>query len=283
LAEKHYNLSSSKIDSLLYASRMAAKVDNALVQDRYSLYHHVILFDKNGDWSVVQQGMDPKSVTARRYHWMSDFVKSFTCEPHVGIISDYKNLRTLNMSSINSKENQKVSLELATGNTENLKSSVKKLILKKNHLLEMNNTLDHWMPRSNLSNTPGKLFEDFHSDEHYQMPRKLDWNLFRKIYDIQPRNYEQLISIPGFGPAAVRALSLIGEIIFGTKASWQDPVKYNFAHGGKDGVPYPIARNTYDKSISYLSDAIEGAEIQRQERVYALKKLAAFSKRLFSD
>jgi hypothetical protein len=283
LAEKHYNLSSSKIDSLLYASRMAAKVDNALVQDRYSLYHHVILFDKNGDWSVVQQGMDPKSVTARRYHWMSDFVKSFTCEPHAGIISDYKNLRALNMSSINSKENQKVSLELATGNTENLKSSVKKLILKKNHLLEMNNTLDHWMPRSNLSNTPGKLFEDFHSDEHYQMPRKLDWNLFRKIYDIQPRNYEQLISIPGFGPAAVRALSLIGEIIFGTKASWQDPVKYNFAHGGKDGVPYPIARNTYDKSISYLSDAIEGAEIQRQERVYALKKLAAFSKRLFSD
>ena len=115
------------------------------------------------------------------------------------------------------------------------------------------------------------------------MPHKLDWNLFRKIYDIQPRNYEQLISIPGFGPAAVRALSLIGEIIFGTKASWQDPVKYNFAHGGKDGVPYPVARNTYDKSISYLSDAIEGAEIQRAERVYALKKLAAFSKRLFSD
>lgn len=283
LAEKYYNLSSNKIDSLLYASRMAAKVDNAVVQERYSLYHDVILFDKNGDWSVVQQGMNPKSITARRYHWMSDFVKSFTCEPHAGIISDYTNLRILNMCSINSKENQKVSLELATGNTENLKSSVKKLILKKDHLLEINNTLDRWMPRSDLSYAPVKLFEDCDSEEHYQMPRTLDWNLFRKIYDIQPRNYEQLISIPGFGPAAVRALSLIGEIIFGTKASWQDPVKYNFAHGGKDGVPYPIARNTYDKSISYLSDAVEGAEIQRQERVYALKKLAAFSKRLFSD
>jgi hypothetical protein len=283
LAEKYYNLSSNKIDSLVYASRMAAKVDNAVVQDRYSLYHHVILFDKNGDWSVVQQGMNPTSMTARRYHWMSDFVKSFTCEPHAGIISDYKNLRTLNMASINSEENQKVSLELATGNTENLKSSVKKLVLKKDHLLEMNNTLDTWMPNSNLSYSPGKAFEDFHPDEHYEMPLKLNWNLFRKIYDIQPRNYEQLISIPGFGPAAVRALSLIGEIIFGTKASWQDPVKYNFAHGGKDGVPYPIARNTYDKSISYLSGAIEGAEIQRRERIYALKKLAAFSKRLFSD
>lgn len=283
LAEKYYNLSSNKIDSLMYASKMAAKVDNAAVQDGYSLYHHVILFDRNGDWSVVQQGMNPKSMTARRYHWMSDLVKSFTCEPHAGIISDYKNLRTLNMCSINSKENQKVSLELARGNTENLKSSVNKLVLKKDRLLEMNSTLDHWMPRSNLSYTSGILFEDFHADEHYEMPRKLDWNLFRKIYDIQPRNYEQLISIPGFGPAAVRALSLIGEIIFGTKASWQDPVKYNFAHGGKDGVPYPVARNTYDKSIGYLSDAIEGAEIQRQERIYALKKLATFSKRLFSD
>jgi len=283
LAEKYYNLSSDKIDNLVYASRMAAKVDNAVVQDGYSLYHHVILFDKNGNWSVVQQGMNPKSMTARRYHWMSDFVKSFICEPHAGIISDYKNLRTLNMSSINSKENQKISLELATGNTENLKSSVNKLVLKKDHLLKNNSTLDHWMPRSNLSDTSGSLFEDFHGEEHYEMPRKLDWNLFRKIYDIQPRNYEQLISIPGFGPASVRALSLIGEIIFGMKASWQDPVKFNFAHGGKDGVPYPVARNTYDKSISYLLDAIEGAEIQRQERINALKKLAGFSKTLFSN
>jgi uncharacterized protein len=283
LADKYYNLSSSKIDSLLYASKMAAKIDNAAVQDGYSLYHHVILFDKNGNWSVVQQGMNPKSMTARRYHWMSDSVKSFTCEPHSGIISDYKNLRTLNMSSIDSIENQKVSLELATGDTENLKSSVNRLVQKKAHLLKVNSTLDDWMPESNLSNTSGIHFEDFNTDEHYAMPHKLDWKLFRKIYDIQPKNYEQLISIPGFGPASVRALSLIGEIIFGTKASWQDPVKYNFAHGGKDGVPYPVARNTYDKSISYLSDAIEGAEMQRKERIDALKKLAAFSKRLFSD
>ena len=115
------------------------------------------------------------------------------------------------------------------------------------------------------------------------MPRRLDWNVFRKTYDIQPQNYEQLISIPGVGPATVRALSLIGEIIFGTKASWQDPVKYNFAHGGKDGVPYPVARKTYDQSISYLSSAIEGAEIQREERIEALKKLAEYSNRMFNQ
>src|SRR5206468_5906067 len=109
LAEKYYNLSSNKISSLLYASKMAAKVDNAAVQDGYSLYHHVIFFDKNGDWSVVQQGMNVEKMMARRYHWMSDFTKNFTCEPHTGIICNYKSKRTLNMSSINSIENQKVS------------------------------------------------------------------------------------------------------------------------------------------------------------------------------
>jgi uncharacterized protein len=98
-------------------------------------------------------------------------------------------------------------------------------------------------------------------------------------YDIQPKNYEELNSIPGFGPAAVRALSLIVEIIFRKKASWQDPVKYNFAHCGKDGVPYPVACKTYDNSIGYLSSAIEGAEIQRPDRVQALKKIS----RLFSS
>jgi hypothetical protein len=77
-------------------------------------------------------------------------------------------------------------------------------------------------------------------------------NLFKRIYDIHPQNYEQLVSISGVGPATVRALSLIGEIIYGSKASWQDPVKYNFAHGGKDGVPYPVARKIYDNSIRYL-------------------------------
>src|SRR3954469_15610663 len=106
-----------------------------------------------------------------------------------------------------------------------------------------------------------------HLTEHYAMPCRLHWNVFRNVYDIQPQNYEQLISMPGTGTAAIRALSLIGEIIFGAKASWQDPVKYNFAHDGKDGVPYPIARKAYDKSISYLASGIEGAEIERGENL----------------
>ena len=277
LAEKNYNLSSAKTKSLLYASKMAAKVDGAAIQDGYSLYHHVVIFDKVGDWTVVQQGMNAGNMMARRYHWISDCVRSFVTDPHAGIICASKNSNTLNMASLDSEENQRLSVEVATDSISNLKSSVMKITEKLQY--NQNGTLDNWIrehDRKSLESVQNEYLQ-----EHYQMPRRLNWNLFRKIYDIQPTNYEQLISIPGFGPAAVRALSLIGEIIFGTKASWQDPVKFNFAHGGKDGVPYPVARETYDKSISYLSSAIEGAEIQREERVQLLRKLATFSTKLF--
>lgn len=280
LAEKHYNLSSAKINRLLYASKMAAKIDNATVQDGYSLYHHVIFFDEEGNWTVMQQGMNPNDRMARRYHWISDNLKRFVSEPHTGIIGKCKIPNTLNMTSIDSEENQKICVELATGNINNLKSSIYKLAAS--NKAKQEKTLDSWIETYNFD---GEYKVDNNTDsqtEHYEMPRRLDWNVFRKIYDIQPQNYEQLVSISGVGPAAIRALSLIGEIIFGTKASWQDPVKYNFAHGGKDGVPYPIARKTYDKSISYLSSAIESAEIEREQKIGALKKLAEYSSKMFT-
>ena len=300
LAEKNYNLSSSKIDELLYASKIAAKIDNAALQDGYSLYHHVIFFDEYGNWAIVQQGMNSSNKMARRYHWISDNLKSFVTEPHVGIISENRNPNTLNMTSIDSNDNQKICVDLVNSDINNLQSSVYKVleITKKNASTKIN-TLDNWIvPQiDNTNNHTASTMEsqgEYKSNnrvnmksnslrEHYEMPRRLDWNIFRKAYDIQPKNYEQLISIPGIGPSSVRALSLIGEIIFGTSASWQDPVKYNFAHGGKDGVPYPVARKIYDKSISYLYSAIEGAEIQREERIDTLKKLAEFSNRMFNQ
>jgi hypothetical protein len=296
LAEKNYNLSSSKIDELVYASKMAAKIDNAAIQDGYYLYHHAIFFDENGNWTIIQQGMNHNNKMARRYHWISNNLKNFVTEPHAGIISEHKNLNTLNMASSESTENQKICVELVNGDFNNLQSSVYKVLdITKKNTSNKTNTLDNWIApkvnsatidiESNLKIGVGNKLntKDNNKIEHYEMPRKLDWNVFRKAYDIQPKNYEQLISIPGIGPSSVRALSLIGEIIFGTAASWQDPVKYNFAHGGKDGVPYPVARKVYDKSISYLYSAIEGAEIQRNEKIETLKKLANFSNRMFNQ
>lgn len=279
LAEMHYNLSSAKINDLLYASKMAAKIDNTAIQDGYSLYHHVIFFDKNGNWAIIQQGMNQVNRMARRYHWISDKIKSFILEPHSGIISNCKSANVLNMTSINSIDNQRICIDIVTDNIDNLRSSVHKVT----HMpTSYTNTLDTWLiPEKLVLNSPH--IDNNNLIERYEMPRKLNWNLFRQIYDIRPQDYEELLSIPGVGPATVRSLSLIGELIYGTKASWQDPVKFNFAHGGKDGVPYPIARKIYDKSISYLESAIEGAELERDERILALKKLSEYSKRIFEN
>jgi hypothetical protein len=120
------------------------------------------------------------------------------------------------MTSVDSEESQKISVELARGNTDNLMSSV--MNITKNQQKESRiGPLDNWITGYDTANLETE--QNDYNTEHYEMPRRLNWNLFKKIYDIQPTNYEQLISIPGFGPAAVRALSLIGEIIFGTKAS----------------------------------------------------------------
>jgi len=263
LLADNFGLSSAKIDSLLYASRMSAKVDSAAVQDGYSLYHHVIFFDERGNWAVVQQGMNAGSRMARRYHWFSEGVQNFACEPHAGIISENKGQSVLDMTAAISQENRQVCVDIAKSDTNNVKSSVYRFTAR--------GTLDQW-----LDNDPIDL-------AGYEMPRRLDWNLFKRIYDIQPRNYEELLAIQGVGGATVRALSLIAELMYGAKASWNDPVKYSFAHGGKDGVPHPVARKVYDESIHYLYGAIEGAEIEREERTDALKKLANFSERMFSD
>ena len=262
LLGENFGLSSAKIDSLLYASRMAAKVDSAAVQDGYSLYHHVILFDGRGDWAVVQQGMNAGSRMARRYHWMSGGTQNFVYEPHAGIICEKKTQNALDMTAAESQENQKMSLDLARGDTNNLKSSVYRLAQK--------GTLDQWLGGNDSVDASG-----------YEMPRRLDWNLFRRIYDVQPKNYEELLSIPGVGGSTVRALSLVAQLIYGAPASWSDPVKYSFAHGGKDGVPYSVARKVYDESIRYLQGAIEGAEVEREERMAAMKKLARFSGMMF--
>ncbi len=109
------------------------------------------------------------------------------------------------------------------------------------------------------------------------MPKRINWDAIRRAYEIQPRNYEELLSIKGIGPAAVRALALISELVYGKPVSWKDPIKYTFAHGGKDGVPYPVDFITYKKTINTLEEAIKQAELGNEEKIVALKRLSRFS------
>lgn len=278
LAEKHYNLSNQKISRLLYASKMSAKVDNSAIQDGYTLYHHVVFFDKNGNWTIIQQGLNKNNRMARRYHWISDDLKSYIIEPHKGIISSERLSNVLNMTSKDSEHNRKTSVDLSKSGSGLIHSSIKKIPLKLNQV-----KLDSWIEKKidhlNSSNSISSF--DTAIYEEYEMPRRLNWKIFDKIYEIQPSNYEELLNIQGIGPAAIRALALISEIIYGDKASWKDPVKFSYAHGGKDGVPYPISRKTYDESIKYLSDVIKGSENKNYEKENALSRLSNYSNHIF--
>ena len=260
---QYSNMPHKKISHLLYASKISAKIDNTAIQDGYALYHHAIFFDEEGNWTVVQQGMNSDIKMARRYHWISEkAASSFVSEPHSGIICNKAHQRVLDMTASESIETQKTSLDIIRGNPQNLISSIKKLNLGRNP------TLDDWISSNKEKASKIKLTDSF------EMPRHLNWKIINKAYDIQPKNYEEFVSIEGVGPSLVRALSLISQLIYGTSASWKDPVQYSFAHGGKDGVPYPVDRNTFDRSIRFLRDAIEGGEISREEKVTALKKLS---------
>jgi hypothetical protein len=182
------------------------------------------------------------------------------------------------MTSRQSEENRKTCVDIIKEGSESIKSSICKI-------METNSSqnLDKWLYNNKLPPDSDRFFENKDiSIEKYEMPRKINWKIMDELYDINPKNYEDIISQEGVGPSTIRALSLIAEIIYGTKASWNDPVKYNYAHGGKDGVPYPIARNTYDNSIKYLSEAINGSEIEKEEKIKSLKKLSVYSNILFN-
>jgi uncharacterized protein len=255
------NMTGKKISDLLYADKMVARIDKSAVQDGYDLYHHAVFFDNRGDWTIIQQGMNSDIKMARRYHWISDRVRSsFLVEPHSGIICDRIHQDVLDMTAHQSIETQKTTVDLINGNPRNLISSIKKLQLNKIK------TMDDWLYRNNSVRD---------MDSSYEMPRHLNWKTVNKIYDIQPRNYEEFVTIDGVGPSLIRALALVSQLIYGSKTSWEDPVQFSFAHGGKDGVPFPINRNTFDRSIAFLSEAIEGGEISVEEKRTALKRLSS--------
>ncbi|MFQ6111725.1 MAG: DUF763 domain-containing protein, partial [Nitrospinota bacterium] len=233
--------------SLVYASRMAAKVDSCALQDGYQLYHHIFLFTKEGRWAVIQQGMKEESRYARRYHWLGEEVADFVCEPHAAICSQGRT-RPLNLVASESDGAREVMSKLAA---EERPAE----LLEELHKLK---TLD--LP----AHHPLTL-EDIH-------PERLE-RIFLRTYETKPEGFERLLGTEGVGPKTLRALSLISELIYGVAPSFRDPARYSFAHGGKDGHPFPVDRKTYDRSIEALARAVRRAKLGSAEELKALKRL----------
>jgi hypothetical protein len=234
---------------LIYASRLSAKVDNCAVQDGYKLYHHVFLFTKESHWAVVQQGMNSDNRMARRYHWLGDDVRDFVVEPHKAVCCD-KRETSLNMVALSSEDARKVSVELVKEHPEKLLNEIQAVTN-----LEL--TKRHNIKSSDIN------------------PKKIQGTLLR-TYERQPENFESLLGIQGVGPKTIRALSLVSELIYGKSPSYSDPARYSFAHGGKDGTPYPVDRKTYDRTIEVMKKAIQSARLGNTDKIKAVRQLAKY-------
>jgi hypothetical protein len=236
--------------SLVYASRMSAKVDNSALQDGYQLYHHSFFFTKEGSWAVIQQGMNEVNRYARRYHWLGEKVVDFVCEPEAAICSQSRG-EALNLVAPESAKAREAITQVAA------EEKPDKIVAQLNKLKTLN-----------LPQRPYISLEDIHPDRLGK--------IFLIAYEHKPENFESLLALEGIGPKTLRALSLISELVYDTPVSLRDPASYSFAHGGKDGYPYPVDRKTYDSSIQFLAQAVDKTKIGDKEKLEAFRRLRAW-------
>ncbi len=234
---------------LVYASRMSAKVDSNALQDGFQIYHHFFAFTADGTWAVVQQGMNETSGYARRYHWLSRDLSDFVCEPHAAICSETRGL-TLNLTAGEIGETRQAVAELSAERPDNLRRELQRM-----------QTLD--LPRTH---------QLYLSD---LKPSSVE-RVLLKTYERQPRDFITLLGMEGVGAKTLRALALIADLVHGMPLNWEDPAKFSFAHGGKDGYPYPVDRETYEDSIQILEKALARMKLEGTEKRSADARLRSF-------
>ncbi len=246
--EQHCDINGYDAAKLINASRLSAKVDSSAVQDGFQIYHHAFFFIRSGQWCVVQQGMNDESGMARRYHWLGNENTDFVNEPHTAVCCDHRG-KVLNFVARESK----ISRERVTQIAVQPDKEVSSLIARPELLMPRR----HWVRSDDIN------------------PKYLN-KILLKTYEQAPEDFEALLGIKGVGAKTLRALALTAELIYGTKTSFRDPARFSFAHGGKDGTPFPVDKENYDQTISVLHAALNRAHIDRSDKIKALKRLSRF-------
>ncbi len=265
-------------DRLVDASRMSAKVDSAALQDGFPVYQHNFFFTPSGTWCVVQQGMHEASGWARRYHWLGEHVADFVCEPHEAVRGPGR-AEPLNMVAEEAAGSRQASAELVQERPDAVVSELKRM--------QEGPTL-------------------FAPARHPLLPTDVNLERLEKTvrsaHEAHPEDFRNLLGTAGVGPATVRSLALVAELIYDTPPSRRDPASiqaerpvashassgrsapwrrwadYAYAHGGKDGTPFPVDRTTYDRTVDVLTDAVKKARVGRTEKREALRRLATLDR-----
>jgi hypothetical protein len=228
---------------LIRLSKLSAKVDNTAVQDGFQLYIHNFIVSSEGHWSVVQQGMREGDAMARRYHWHSEHVKSFVEEPHTGICGQNMG-EILNLTAAEASSTRQGILDIASEKPEKMMQEFQQLLMPSHHNVQS-------------------------KDVDLKRMGTVLW----LAHETQPEDFEDLLLLKGVGPRTVQSLTLVSEVIHGTPSRFKDPARFSFAHGGKDGHPFPVPTKTYDEVIETLQKAIGKAKIGQTDKAQALKML----------
>ena len=234
---------------LVRCSKLSAKVDNTALQDGHQLYMHSFIVSDEGDWTVVQQGMSNESSTARRYHWHSSSLKSFVDEPHTGISGVNQGL-ILNMVDKEASDARKAIMSIADEAPDKMLREVQKLVMPSHHDVRA-------------------------KDVDLKRLGTILW----LAHDTKPADFEDLLLLEGLGPRTLQSLALVSEVIYGTPARFKDPARFAFAHGGKDGHPFPVPVKIYDETISTLQTAVQKAKIGQTEKSQAIRKLSEIARK----
>ncbi|MHA2431013.1 MAG: DUF763 domain-containing protein [Promethearchaeota archaeon] len=257
---KKLDYSDENIEELSDISRLVAKVDNAAIQDGFSLYHHLMLVSEK-NWGIIQQGLDTHIRKARRYHWISEGLESYLDDPHSDINTEVYKDKVLNMASNESSDCRKVSMDLISEGSKSIRRYLTKLKDKNQTSLQdfmLNSDKNKLQKIPNL-NMP--------------IPFTLKWESVEMAKELTTNDYTELLKIQGIGPGMIRALALISEFVWGEPPSWKDPAKYSFAVGGKDGIPYPVNLKRMEKCAEILEEAIDLSYLKQNEKLNALKRL----------
>ena len=275
-------------DELVRSSRLAAKIDNTAVQDGFNLYLHNFILSDEGDWTIVQQGMNTATKTARRYHWSSQGLKTFCEEPHSGVTGENSGL-ILNLTDSSARDTKESILLLSKEEPQKLIREIKDIAnlgkpdTSKKEKLQLELFED--TNKTLIKDTPliNEVIED-HNERNIILPyhhdvRAEDVDLKRlgavlaTSYERDPKDFESLLLTPGLGPRTLQSLTLVSEVINGTPSRFKDPARYSFAHGGKDGHPFPVPLKIYDESIKILGDAIEKSRMGYKDKSECIRNL----------
>ena len=233
-------------EALVRASRLAARVDNNAVQDGFQIYLHGFIVSRAGEWAIVQQGLNDATGMARRYHWHSATVKDFVIEPHTAIIG----------------ENRGAIMNLVDREAQPAQ-----------HAMVM---LSHERPEIVLNEARTLRMPAHHDVREKDVDLKRLGAVLAVAHEQQLRDFASLLLMENLGPRTLQSLALVAEVVHGTPTRFTDPARFSFAHGGKDGHPFPVPLKTYDESIAVLRRALDAAKLGNSDKIDGFKRLDSF-------